>query len=60
MLIPWWYMSMVRDPFLFLFQNPKFYQDFNETTLEPLTMSQKALKMLLNSSDDVNAAARLI
>ena len=42
-----------------LIPNPKCNQDFNETILESLSMSEKALKMILNISDNVNAAARL-
>ena len=33
--------------------------DFNETILEILSMSEKPFKMILNISDNVNAAARL-
>ena len=58
MLIPWWYMWIVIDHFVFI-PNPKCNQDFNETILETLSMSEKALKMLLNISNKVNAAARL-
>ena len=46
-------------PFFVFIPNPKFNQDFNETISETLSMSEKALKMLLNISDNVNAAARL-
>ena len=58
MLIPWWYMWIVRDHFVFI-PNPKCNQDFNETILETLSMLEKALKMLLNISDNVDPAARL-
>ena len=44
MLIPWWYMWIVRDHFVFI-PNPKCNQDFNETILETLSMSEKASKM---------------
>ena len=50
---------MVRDPFLF-FPNPECNQDFNETILETLSMSEKALKILLNIFGNVNAAGRLV
>ena len=46
-------------PLFFFIPNPKCNQDFNETILETLSMSEKALKMLLNISDNVNAAAKL-
>ena len=39
--------------------NPKCNQDFNETILENLSMSEKAIKMLLYISGNVNAVARL-
>ena len=39
--------------------NPKCNHDSNETILETLSMSEKALKMLLNIFGNVNAAARL-
>ena len=45
--------------FFFFIPNPKCNQDFNETILETLSMSEKALKILLNISDNVNAAVRL-
>ena len=45
---------------LFVFTpNTKCNQDFNETILETLSILEKALKMLLNISGNVNAAARL-
>ena len=50
---------MVRDPFSFFFPNPKCYQDFNETILETLSMSEKILKILLNIFGNVNVAGRL-
>ena len=59
MLIPWWYMWIVRDHFVFI-PNPKCNQDFNETILETLSMSEKALKILLNIFGNVNAAGRLV
>ena len=39
--------------------NPKCNHGFNETILETLSMSEKAIKMPLNISDNVNTAARL-
>ena len=51
-------MEGERPLFVFI-PNPKCNQDFNETILETLSMSEKALKMLLNISDNVNAAAKL-
>ena len=60
MLIPWWYMWMVRDPLFVFLPNPKCNQDFNETILETLSMSEKALKILLNIFGNVNAAGRLV
>ena len=39
---------------------PKCDQDFNETILETLSMSEKALKILLNIFGNVNAAGRLV
>ena len=47
-----------EGPHFVFIPNPKCNQDFNETILETLSMSEKALKMLLNISDNVNAAAR--
>ena len=44
--------------FVFI-KNPKRNHDSNETILETLSMSEKALKMLLNILGNVNAAARL-
>ena len=46
-------------PLLVFIPNPKCNQDFNETILETLSMLEKALKMLLNISDNVDPAARL-
>ena len=44
---------------LFIFiPNPNCNQDFNETIIETHSMPQKALKMLLNISGNINAAAR--
>ena len=64
MLILWWYMWMVRNsfPFLFLFffLNPKCNQNFNKNILETLSMSEKALQILLNIFGNVNAAGRLL
>ena len=45
---------------LFVFKtNPKCNQDFSETILETLSMSEKALKILLNIFGNLNAAGRL-
>ena len=44
------------ESLLFIFiPNPKCNRDFNETILETLNMSQKALKILLNIFGNVNA-----
>ena len=43
----------------FFIPHPKYNQDFNETILENQSISAKALKMLLNLSDNVNLAAKL-
>ena len=48
-----------EKPLFVFIPNPKCNQDFNETILETLSISEKALKMLLNISGNVNAAARL-
>ena len=46
---------------LFVFKaNPKCNQDFSETILETLSMSEKALKILLNIFDNINAVGRLV
>ena len=50
---------MVRDPFSGFFPNPKCNQDFNETILETLSMSEKILKILLNIFGNANVAGRL-
>ena len=50
---------MVGDPFFVFIPNTKCNQDFNETILETPSMPEKALKMLLNISGNVNPAARL-
>ena len=53
------YVDDGRPLFIFI-PNPKRNQDFNETILKTLSMSEKALKMQLNISDNVSAiAARL-
>ena len=49
------YVNGERPIFVFI-PNPKCNQDFNETILETLSMSEKALKMLLNISGNVKAA----
>ena len=46
-----------RPLFVFI-PNPKCNHDSNKTILETLSMSEKALKMLLNIFCNVNAAAR--
>ena len=48
-----------RRPLFVSIPNPKCNHDSNETILETLSMSGKALKMLLNIFGNVNAAARL-
>ena len=48
------YVDGERLLFIFI-PNPKFNRDFNETILETLNMSQKALKILLNIFGNVNA-----
>ena len=58
MLIPWWYVWMVKPLFVFI-PNSKCNQDFNKNILETLSWSGKALKMLLNIPYNINAAARL-
>ena len=52
------YVDGEKPLFVFI-PNPKCNQDFNETILETLSMSEKTLKVLLNISNNVNAAARL-
>ena len=52
------YVDDGRPIFLFT-PNPKCNHDSNETVLETLSISEKALKMLLNIFGNVNAAARL-
>ena len=47
-------------PLFFFIPNPKCNQDFNETILETLSMSEKALKILLNIFGNVNATGRLL
>ena len=47
-------------PLLVFILNTKCNQDFNETILETLRMSEKALKILLNIFGNVNAAGRLV
>ena len=53
------YVDGKRPLFVFI-PNPKCNQDFNETILETLSMSEKALKILLNFLGNVNAAGRLV
>ena len=45
-----------ETPLFVFIPHPKCNQDFNENTLEPLRMSEKVLKMLLNISDNANTA----
>ena len=47
-----------RPLFAFI-PNPKCNQDSYDTILETLSMSEKALRLLLNIFDNANAAARL-
>ena len=53
------YVDGERPLFVFI-PNPKCNQDFNETILETLSMSEKALKILLNIFGNVNAAGRFV
>ena len=53
------YVDGERPLFVFI-SNPKCNQDFNETILETLSMSEKALKVLLNIFGNVSAAGRLV
>ena len=53
------YVDGERPLFVFI-PNPKCNQDFNETILETLSMSEKALKILLNIFGNVNGAGRLV
>ena len=48
-----------EKPLFVFIPNPKCNQDFNETILETLSMSEKALKILLNIFGNVNVAGRL-
>ena len=52
------YVDDGRPIFVFI-PNPKCKHDPNETILETLSMSKKAVKMLLNIFGNVNAAAAL-
>ena len=45
-------------PLFVLIPNPKCNQDFNETILKTLSMSEKTLKILLNIFGNVNTARR--
>ena len=47
-------------PFFVFIPNEKCNQDFNETILKTLSMTEKALKILLNIFSNVNAAGRLV
>ena len=53
------YVDNGRPLFVFI-PNPKCNHDSNETILDTLSMSGKALKMLLNFFGNVNAAGRLV
>ena len=46
-------------PLFISIPDTKCHQDFNETILETFSKPEKALKMLLNISGNVNPAARL-
>ena len=52
------YVDDGRPLFIFI-PNPKCNHDSNETILKTLSMSGKALKVLLKIFGNVNAAARL-
>ena len=52
------YVDGEKPLFVFI-PNPKCNQDFNETILETLSMSEKILKILLNIFGNVNVAGRL-
>ena len=57
------YVGDKRPLFVFFFlflPNPKCNQNFNQNILETLSMSQKALQLLLNIFGNVNAAGRLL
>ena len=62
MLILWWYMWMMwmwmKPRFVFI-PNLKCNQDFQESILETLSISEKVLKILSNIFGNVNAAGRL-
>ena len=53
------YVDGERPLFVFIL-NSKCNQDFNETILGTLSMSEKALKILLNIFGNVNGAGRLV
>ena len=53
------YVGGERSFFVFI-PNEKCNQDFNETILKTLSMTEKALKILLNIFSNVNAAGRLV
>ena len=53
------YVDGERPLFVFIL-NSKCNQDFNETILGTLSMSEKALKILLNIFGNVNATGRLV
>ena len=59
MWIPWWNIWMMGDPFSFLFQTQNVSTITMKQILEPLSTSEKAVKMLLNIFGNANAAARL-
>ena len=58
-LIPWWDVWKVRDRFLLLFQIHNVITISMKLELENVSMSQKALRMLLKISDNFNPAARV-
>ena len=45
-------------PLSVFISNPKCNQDFNETILQTFSMSEKALKILLNIFGNINVAGR--
>ena len=53
------YVDGGRPLFVFI-PNLKCNQDFNESILETLSMSEKSLKTLLNISGNVNPAASIV
>ena len=61
MSILWWNVWMTGDPFSLLFQTQNVIRiTYYDTILETLSMSEKALRLLLNIFGNVNAASRLV